>query len=215
VIVEGQEPWHVGVVGIVASRVLQQFYRPTIILGGDGSQWRGSGRSIAGFDLAAALRDCAELLIRQGGHAMAAGLSMESANLEKFRARLNSLARAKLPPDALQASLRLDAQVGLEEMTYACVNALERLRPTGQGNPPLHFFASKVRHQRPLQRVGSDKQHVKMWVTDGNIIQEAIWWGAGEESLPVGCFDLAFSPQLAEYEGLIRVQLRVLDWKPA
>src|SRR5438874_6848092 len=82
VIVEGQLPWHIGVVGIVASRVLQQFYRPTIIVGGDGEEWRGSGRSIAGFDLAAALRQCSDLLVRHGGHAMAAGLSIVPANLE-------------------------------------------------------------------------------------------------------------------------------------
>jgi single-stranded-DNA-specific exonuclease len=78
VIVEGRAEWHIGVVGIVASRVLQEFYRPTIILGGDGACWRGSGRSIEGFDLAAALRGCADLLLRHGGHAMAAGLSIEA-----------------------------------------------------------------------------------------------------------------------------------------
>jgi single-stranded-DNA-specific exonuclease len=75
VIVEGQRVWHIGVVGIVASRVLQRFYRPTIIVGGDGEAWRGSGRSVEGFDLAAALRQCDGLLLRHGGHAMAAGLS--------------------------------------------------------------------------------------------------------------------------------------------
>ena len=75
VIVEGQLLWHIGVVGIVASRVLQEFYRPTIILGGDAGEWRGSGRSIAGFDLAAALRACDDLLVKHGGHAMAAGLN--------------------------------------------------------------------------------------------------------------------------------------------
>ena len=74
VIVEGQLLWHIGVVGIVASRVLQEFYRPTIIIGGENGEMRGSGRSIAGFDLAAALRECDDLLLRHGGHAMAAGL---------------------------------------------------------------------------------------------------------------------------------------------
>src|SRR6185295_4637922 len=80
VIVEGRLLWHIGVVGIVASRVLQEFYRPTIIVGGDGGEWRGSGRSIQGFDLAAALRECDDLLVRHGGHAMAAGLTIPSAN---------------------------------------------------------------------------------------------------------------------------------------
>ena len=81
VIVEGQLLWHIGVVGIVASRVLQEFYRPTIIIGGEGGEWRGSGRSIAGFDLAAALRECGDLLMRHGGHAMAAGLSIQPKTL--------------------------------------------------------------------------------------------------------------------------------------
>jgi single-stranded-DNA-specific exonuclease len=76
VIVEAQLLWHIGVVGIVASRVLQEFYRPTIIIGGENGEMRGSGRSIAGFDLAAALRECDDLLLRHGGHAMAAGLSI-------------------------------------------------------------------------------------------------------------------------------------------
>src|ERR1051325_5194600 len=109
VIVEGQMLWHIGVVGIVASRVLQQFYRPTIIVGGDGAQWRGSGRSIAGFDLAAALRECGDLLVRHGGHAMAAGISIMSSNLESFRSRLNEVARRMLKADEFQAPLELAA----------------------------------------------------------------------------------------------------------
>ena len=213
VIVEGQELWHIGVVGIVASRVLQQFYRPTIILGGDGEQWRGSGRSIAGFDLAAALRECQELLVRQGGHAMAAGLSMSSGNLEVFRERINALAQAKLKPESLQAPLRLDAEVGLEELTYPAVMGFDQLKPLGQGNPPIHFFSRNLTHQRPLQRVGADKQHVKMWVSDGSTTQEAVWWGAGNELLPVGGFDLAYLPQINEFEGRRHVQLKVLDWR--
>ena len=76
--------WHIGVVGIVASRVLQEFYRPTIIIGGEGDEWRGSGRSIAGFDLAAALRECGDLLVRHGGHAMAAGLSIRRRTWTPF-----------------------------------------------------------------------------------------------------------------------------------
>ena len=111
VIVEGQLLWHIGVVGIVASRVLQQFYRPTFIIGGEGGTWRGSGRSIAGFDLAAALRECDDLLIRHGGHAMAAGVTIQPEQLDAFRARLNELARRSLQPEDLQPPLRLDAEV--------------------------------------------------------------------------------------------------------
>ena len=215
VIVEGQPGWHIGVVGIVASRVLQQFHRPTIIVGGEGGNWRGSGRSIEGFDLAAALRQCSDLLVRHGGHAMAAGLTVQPANLDAFRARLNELARRVLTPETLQTPLRLDAEVGLEEMTLECLADLEQLKPLGQRNPAAQFFTRNLTHQRPLQRIGAEKQHVKMWVTDGSTTQEAIWWNAGNESLPVGRFDLAFAPIVNQYNGRRLVQLKVLDWRGA
>jgi single-stranded-DNA-specific exonuclease len=215
VIVEGQLPWHIGVVGIVAARVLQQFYRPTIILGGDGGQFRGSGRSIAGFDLAAALRQCDDLLIRHGGHAMAAGVTLQAANLTPFRERLNDLARRALKPDALQASLRLDAEVALNTMTLECLATLDQLRPTGMGNPTVQFFASNLTQQRAPLRMGADKQHLKLWVTDGTTTHEAVWWGAGPEAQPTPRFDLAFAPQINEYNGRHSVQLKVLDWRAA
>jgi len=215
VIVEGQLLWHIGVVGIVASRVLQQFYRPTIILGGESGEWRGSGRSIAGFDLAAALRECGDLLVRHGGHAMAAGLSLQPDKVDALRQRLNELARRALKPEDLQPPLRLDAEVGLDEMTLEMLGELARLKPAGQGNPPVQFCARSVTHQRPLQRMGAEKQHVKLWVTDGAVTHEAVWWNGGDKSLPVGKFDLAFAPQVNEFNGRRTVQLKVLDWRAA
>jgi single-stranded-DNA-specific exonuclease len=215
VIVEGQLLWHIGVVGIVASRVLQEFYRPTIIIGGEGDEWRGSGRSIAGFDLAAALRECDDLLVRHGGHAMAAGLSIQPDKIDALRQRLNELARRALKLEDLQPSLRLDAEVGLDEMTLESLGDLARLKPTGQGNPGVQFCARNLTHARPLQRIGADRQHVKMWVTDSTATLEAIWWNGGEASLPVGKFDLAFAPQINEFNGRRTVQLKVLDWRAA
>jgi single-stranded-DNA-specific exonuclease len=215
VIVEGQLPWHIGVVGIVAARLLQQFYRPTIIVGGEGAEWRGSGRSIAGFDLAAALRECGDLLVRHGGHAQAAGLTIIPDRLDDFRARLNEVARREIPPDRLQPELRLDAEVGLEEINFECLGSLGRLRPLGQGNPATQFFACNLTHHRPLQRIGADRQHVKMWVGDGATSHEAVWWGAGAENLPVGRFDLAFAPTFNDYNGRTTIQLKVLDWRPS
>ena len=215
VIVEGQLPWHIGVVGIVAARVLQQFYRPTIILGGDGDLFRGSGRSIAGFDLAAALRQCDDLLVRHGGHAMAAGVTLQAANLAPFRARLNDIARRALQPDALQAPLRLDAEVTLDTITEECLVSLDQLRPTGLGNPSVQFFARNLTQQRSPLRMGAEKQHLKLWVTDGATTREAVWWGAGNEPLPAPRFDLAFAPQINDYNGRRTVQLKILDWRPA
>ncbi|MBP9899852.1 MAG: single-stranded-DNA-specific exonuclease RecJ [Verrucomicrobia bacterium] len=215
VIVEGQLLWHIGVVGIVASRVLQEFYRPTIIVGGDGEQWRGSGRSIAGFDLAAALRECDDLLIRHGGHAMAAGITIHPDNLNAFRSRINDLARRVLKPEDLQPPLRLDAEVGLGDISLTSLAELDQLKPTGMGNPMVQFFARGLTHQRPLLRMGAEKQHVKLWLTDGATTHEGVWWNAGEESLPVGKFDVAFTPQVNDYNGKRTVQLKVLDWRPA
>ena len=215
VIVEGQPSWHVGVVGIVAARVLQQFYRPAIILGGDGLEWRGSGRSIAGFDLAAALRECGDLLVRHGGHALAAGLTLQPSNLDPLRERLNHLARRSLTPEALLAPLRLDAEIGLQQVSLESLAHLDQLKPTGQANPPVHFLVRNVTHHRPLQRIGAEKRHVKMWVTDGTATHEAVWWGAGGGPLPVGTFDLAFAPQINDFNARRIVQLKVLDWRPA
>ena len=213
VIVEGQLLWHVGVVGIVASRVLQEFYRPTIIIGGDGNQWRGSGRSIAGFDLAAALRECDDLLIRHGGHAMAAGVTIHPDKLDAFRLRLNELARRALKPEDLVPPVRLDAEVGLGDISLESVAQLGQLQPTGMGNPVLQFSARALHHSRPLQRLGKEKQHVKLWVTDGKVTHEAVWWNGGQESLPVGTFDLAFAPQINEFNDRRMVQLKVLAWR--
>ena len=215
VIVEGQLLWHIGVVGIVASRVLHEFYRPTIIVGGDGDEWRGSARSIEGFDLAAALRECDDLLVRHGGHAMAAGLTLQSSKLNAFRARLNELARRTLRPEQLQPVLSLDAQVAISELSIERIHELDKLQPTGIGNPALKLCARNVTHQRPLQRMGADKKHAKLWVTDGQTTREAVLWNAGQGPLPVGRFDLAFTPQLNEYNGAVTVQLKVLDWQPA
>lgn len=216
VIVEGQLLWHIGVVGIVASRVLREFHRPTIIVGGDNAEWRGSGRSIEGFDLAAALRDCQDLLVRHGGHAMAAGLTVQAQNLDTLRARLNELARRALTPEQLQPALRLDAELALREISVERLEELEQLKPMGQGNPPMQFVARNVTQPRPLQRVGADKQHVKFWFTDGVVTHEAVWWGAGKEAaLPTGQFDVAFAPQINHYNGRRAVQLKILDWRPA
>jgi len=215
VIVESRLLWHIGVVGIVASRVLQEFYRPTVIIGGEGGEWRGSGRSIAGFDLAAALRECDDLLVRHGGHAMAAGLSVQPDKIDLLRQRLNELARRTLNLEDLQPSLRLDAAVGLDEITLEALGEMARLKPAGQGNPPVQFSACNLGHQRPLQRLGAERQHVKMWVTDGVGTLEAVWWNGGNQSLPVGKFDLAFAPQVNEFNGNRTVQLKVLDWRTA
>jgi single-stranded-DNA-specific exonuclease len=215
VIVEGQLLWHIGVVGIVASRVLREFYRPTLIVGGDAAEWRGSGRSIEGFDLAAALRECDDLLLRHGGHAMAAGLSIHPDRLDELRTRLNDLARRTLVPELLQPTLRLDAEVTLAELTVAHLQELALLAPTGQQNPPVQLFARGLRVQRAPMRMGQAQRHAKFTATDGRSQIEVVCWNIENNELPSGMFDLAFTPQLNEFNGRVSVQLKLLDWRPA
>lgn len=215
VIVQGREGWHIGVIGIVASRLVQQFYRPTVLIGGEGNRLRGSARSIEGFDLAAALRQCSHLLLNHGGHAMAAGLTIRPENIPAFRKQLNEIARNTLEPKQLQPCLQIDAEVTLAELSIDRVRELDRLKPFGLGNPPVRFVVRGLTHQRPLQRIGPERQHVKMWVTDGRLTREAVWWGAGGELLPTGRFDLAFTPVINKFADRLAVQLRVLDWQPA
>ncbi|MBK7999584.1 MAG: single-stranded-DNA-specific exonuclease RecJ [Verrucomicrobia bacterium] len=212
VIVEGQLMWHIGVVGIVASRVMQEFYRPTLIIGGEGDEWRGSGRSIEGFDLAAALRECDELLIRHGGHAMAAGVTIRPDQIDPLRARLNDLARRTLKPEQFQPSLRLDAEVTSSDLTLERLRELQRLEQTGMGNPAVRLVMRGVSHAKPLLRMGAEKKHAKLWLTDGRRTVEAVLWNVGDGALPVGRFDVAFVPQVNEFNGSKTVQLKVLDW---
>jgi single-stranded-DNA-specific exonuclease len=203
------------VVGIVASRVLQEFYRPTIIIGGENGEMRGSGRSIAGFDLAMALRECESMLVKHGGHAMAAGLSIRPENIGLFRDKLNEVARRYLKPEDLRPSLRLDAEVALGQVTLDSLAELEKLKPTGQGNAGVQLCVRQVAQARPLLRMGKAQQHMKFWVTDGKTTHEAVWWNAGNRGLPAGRFDLAFAPAVNEFKGRRSVQLKVLDLNPA
>lgn len=211
VIVEGQLLWHIGVVGIVASRVLREFYRPTLILGGDAEQWRGSGRSIEGFDLAAALRECDDLLVRHGGHAMAAGITIAPMNVGPFRERLNAIARRSLRPEQLQPVLKLDAEVTLRELTVERLEELDQLAPTGMGNPALQFCATGLRLHRPPLRMGREQQHLKLHVTDGSDIREAVWWNVPKDFTPPAGFDIAFTAEVNEFRGNRTVQLKVSD----
>jgi single-stranded-DNA-specific exonuclease len=214
VIVEGHAQWHIGVVGIVAARVLHEFHRPTIILGGDGAMWRGSGRSIEGFDLAAALRGCDELLAKHGGHAMAAGVTLAAEKVDLFRTRLNDLARQTLQPAQLQPSLMIDAEVPLGELTVARVEELGQLEPVGQANPGVRLAIAGLSHQQAPLRMGKENQHVKFRVTDGKHTLEAVWWNGGTAPWPEGAFDLAVTAGINDYKGRRAVQLKVLDWRP-
>ncbi|MBC8324884.1 MAG: single-stranded-DNA-specific exonuclease RecJ [Verrucomicrobia subdivision 3 bacterium] len=216
-IVHGDPGWHIGVVGIVASRVMREFYRPAVIVGGSPDGLRGSGRSVDGFDLAAALRICeAEgILDRAGGHAMAAGVSLQPEQLEFFRVRLNELAAEQFTGRELIPTLRLDAIVPLTELTFAAVQSLDKLQPTGQGNHSVQISVPQLELDASVRRMGKEQQHAKLSVTDGNTSADAICWNATEKDLPEGRFDLAVEPSINTWRGKRSLQLKILDWRPA
>lgn len=214
-IVQGEEDWHIGVVGIVASRVCREFHRPTVIIGGEGDQRRGSGRSIEGFDLAAALRECDDLLLKHGGHAMAAGLSIAPDQIPALRERLNEIVRRDLQPEQLVPPLRLDAEVQLDQISLGTVDALERLRPFGQGNPSVQLAVCGLQIAGRPRKIGKEENHLRFTVRSRGLQANAIWWNGADKPLPRGNFDLACVPEINEYRGERSVQLKVLDWRDA
>lgn len=212
-IVEGDPNWHLGVVGIVASRVVREFYRPVLILGSDGSEeWRGSGRSIEGFDMAAGLRQCGDLLLKHGGHAMAAGVTMASSRLSDLRQRINNLVKESVPEEALQPRVRIDAEVSLAEINLESLQLMGLIHPVGQGNPAVQFSARELQLRGEPKRFGGTQQHLRFYVTDGTTTHQAVWWNCPETALPAA-FDLAFAPELSEYNGTVGIQLKVLDYR--
>lgn len=208
VIVLANPEWHAGVIGIVASRISQQRYRPTVIIGRDG---KGSCRSVSGFSIVDALSKCASVLEKFGGHEMAAGLSIEAQKIGALRRLLNEHAARVLKDEDLQPRIHIDAVVGLDELDEEFFAQLERLEPCGQDNPEPTFAALGVRLRGAPRVVGAD--HLKFFVTDPDtgVGAEAIWWKMAERELPNGPMDVAFNAELHEYRGEQTVQLRVRD----
>ena len=202
--------WHAGVIGIVASRITQQFYRPTVIIGKDG---KGSCRSISGFSIVDALAKCASVLERFGGHEMAAGLSIDAKKISELRRRLNEHAALVLREDDLRPRIRIDAAARLDELDDRFFGQLADLEPCGQDNPEPTFAALGVRLRGAPRVVGKD--HLKFVVTDGETSAEAIWWKMAARQLPSGPIDVAFNAALHEYGGEQSVQLNVRDVRAA
>ncbi len=206
VLVLADDAWHAGVIGIVAQRVVQQFYRPTVIIGTEG---KGSCRSIAAFSIVAALRSCGPLLEKCGGHEMAAGLTIKPANIPKLRAALNEYAATVLKPDDLLPQVRVDAVVRLDDLDTEFFRHLKQFEPGGPENPTPCFAVEGVRLRGPPRVIG--QKHLKFLVTDGDTTVEAVWWRMAAVELPAGALDVAFVPELNEYRGEQIVQLNVRD----
>ena len=204
------ERWHPGVIGIVASRLVERFQRPTVLVALNGNRGRGSGRSLPGLDLNQVLGHCRDLLEAYGGHAFAAGLTVGRERLPELRERLESLVRERLSPEDCVPRIPIDAEVQLGECDLTLVEWLERLSPHGLGNPEPVFVASGVA-VGSVSAVGGGK-HLRLTVRDRTGNAEAIAFGLGDRAQSVataGRCDVAFVPSRNEWMGETRVQLKV------
>jgi single-stranded-DNA-specific exonuclease len=210
VLVLADESWHVGVIGIVASRITQEFYRPSVVIGQGG---KGSCRSISGFSIIEALAQCSSLLEKYGGHEMAAGLSARMDKIPDLRQALNKFARETLNDSASLPPMAVDAVLKLEEMDEEFFAQLNRFEPCGPENPNPVFAVEGVQLRGAPRVVG--KKHLRFNVSDGETTVAAIWWGQGEVRLPQGELDIAFNAEWHEYQGVESIQLKVRDVRAA
>ena len=204
------ESWHAGVIGIVASRLVERFQRPAVLVALDGERGRGSGRSLPGLDLNAVLADCSDLLEAYGGHAFAAGLTVHRSRLPELRERLERLVGERLSADACVPRLTIDADVNLAECDFGLVDWLERMSPHGLDNPEPLFQAADLAVES-VTTVGQGR-HLRLSVRDGTGSAEAIGFGLGaraEEVGRAGRCTLAFVPTRNEWMGETRLQLKV------
>jgi single-stranded-DNA-specific exonuclease len=178
-VVLARDGWHPGVVGIVASRVLERVARPVFLIAFEGDVGKGSGRSVAGCDLHAALARCAPHLEKWGGHRMAAGLTIRRAHLDAFRTAFNAACAAQLDPASLSPTQRVDAVLPLEQLTDELERLVRALEPTGLGNPNPVFGVRGVRVEGRLRPMG--ERHIRLALTDGRGVLEAVAFGAREE----------------------------------
>ncbi len=209
--------WHQGVIGIVASRIVEALYRPTLVLCGDGGCLKGSGRSVHELDLHEALSRCADVLLGFGGHRQAAGLRLEPSQLEVLRERFHLVTEELVGSVPLTPRLLLDGELSLELASdFTFLKSLELLQPFGMGNPEPVFSSQPlvVRSQRVF---GQKREHVTLRVqepTSGISLQAKVWRQAKNMSpLENKCLRLAFTPCINVFNGVASVELNVKDWQ--
>ncbi|WP_025322326.1 single-stranded-DNA-specific exonuclease RecJ [Deferrisoma camini] len=215
-VLEGDD-WHPGVVGLVASRLVEAFHRPTVVLVPQGATLKGSARSIPGLHLVEALEDCRDLLVRYGGHAAAAGLELEPGALGAFRARFEEVVRSRVGEEDLVPVLEADAEVALSELNDQTVAELGCLEPFGVGNPRPVFVLRGVEvvSERPL---GASGDHRALVVAQGGARREAVVWRVPESwgfLRPGTRVDLVATAGLHTWNGRTTVRLTVKDAHPA
>jgi single-stranded-DNA-specific exonuclease len=215
VIVVAGEGWHRGVIGIVASKLVDAFHRPAIVLSIDGDVAHGSCRSIPSFNMLGALESCADVLVKFGGHKQAAGLTLEAARIRELRSRVNDHADDRLGPDDLRPRLWIDGSLAFRSINEQVASELLTLAPFGAGNPNPIFRTSRVEIVDGQRRV--KERHLKMAFKQDGRVMRGIAWRASEREGFVnehrGAIDLAFSLEQDLWNGERYLQLSVADFR--
>lgn len=216
-VVLASDRWHPGVIGIVASRVVEEIHRPTILVAVDGAEGKGSGRSVRGFHLYEALSACSAHLIRFGGHRMAAGCSVDPRRLDAFRAAFDAEARGRLTAEQLIPEVRVDLEVSLGELDGGFYRLLGHAAPFGVGNPTPVFAARGVRLAGSPRVVGD--RHLRMTMAESGARLEAIGFGMADRIDEVSGqnrpLDVAFKLDENHWNGRTTLQAKLVDIRPA
>ncbi len=215
-IVLASEGWHPGVVGIVASKLVEEYGRPTVLIGLEGETGKGSGRSITAFHLYHALVACQELLAGFGGHEHAAGIRLHREQVPPFREALNRVAREQLTEADCVPVLAIDAEVRLEELDDPLLEFIARLEPFGEGNPQPILLARGVEVVGEPSLVGREQQHLRLTLRQGHMTFQSIGFAMGARLAQVkeGRLDIAFSPQRHVWNEREERQLVLKDLTP-
>lgn len=214
-IVLSSEGWHQGVIGIVASRLVERFHLPTILIAIDHGEGKGSARSIPGFHLTEALKECEHTLIRYGGHKYAAGLTILPENVEEFRKLMIDVSNRRLTENDLVPKLQIDSEVELDQIDNHFLDVLETFSPFGPMNMRPIFLTRNLEVLGHPYLVG--KNHLKMRVRKGDRDFDVIGFGFGDMVRPLsmraGTIDMAYVVEYNHWNGVTRIQLRVKDIK--
>jgi single-stranded-DNA-specific exonuclease len=217
VITLASDSWHAGVIGIVASKIKERYYKPVVLISLDETEGRGSARSIEEFSVVEALASCEDLLIRYGGHKLAAGFSVKRENIEPLKQRLNALATRMLGGETPVSSLVIDAEIKMRDISSELIGEVNMLKPFGQGNPCPLFLARDLSITGP-RRIGSNAAHLKMKVGKNGKNMDAIAFNMGGYSdrliSPAQSIDLVFEVEESRNWGDSgRLQMKVRDFR--
>jgi len=216
-IVLASEGWHQGVIGIVASRIVERFHLPTVMIAVDNGEGKGSARSIPGFHLCNALKQCEHLLLRYGGHKYAAGLTIDPKNIEAFRDQLKNVSGEMLTDEDLVAKLYIDSEIELSDINRDFLDVIETFAPFGPQNMRPIFLTRNCEVLGQPYCVG--RNHLKMKVRKGSSVFDIIGFGFGEWARQLSgrgsLLDLVYVIEYNTWEGNTRIQLRLKDLKLA